>query len=124
MEIIAISSIIGIVAFAIGIFCGKSSPCHHEIYCDLNNARFGNLGALETKVYMLESENQRLQCIYESLSRKERYFHEYMMAHCSKCDRTFYAKTPKEQEIADLLKTLDTGKTVEELAKKLDIKIR
>lgn len=31
METIAIASVVGIVLFAIGVFCGKSSPCVHEI---------------------------------------------------------------------------------------------
>lgn len=124
MEIIAVSAIVGIVSFSIGIFCGKSSPCHHEIYCDLYDIRLGKLGSLETKVYMLESENKRLNYLYENLIRDKRMFQETYAAHCITCNKNFYSKDEKGQDVADLLKTLDTSKGVKELAKKLDIEIR
>ena len=121
MEIIAISSIVGIVSFAIGVFSGKGSPCHHEIYCDMYDTRLGKLGSLETKVYMLESENKRLNYLYENMTRDKRMFHEYMMSHCSYCNKNFYAKSPKEQDVADMLKKITL--TSKEIAEKLEIKI-
>lgn len=124
METIFISAFIGSVLFAIGFACGKCSPCHHDFNCDMYEIRLGKLGSLETKAYMLEQDNNRLQHIYESLTREKRMWGEYYAAHCARCDRTFYGKSPKEQEVADLLKKIDTSKSVEELAKKLDIDIR
>jgi len=124
MEIIVISAFVGIVLFAIGIVCGKSSPCSHEIYCDSYSGCRGKLNNLELEVSQIKAENERLNFLYTSLTRDKRTFSEYMAAHCGGCDRTFYAKTPKEQEVADMLKKLDTSKGVEELAKKLDIKMR
>lgn len=120
MEIIAISAVVGAVAFGLGIVCGKGSPCDHMLY-DFQETRLGKLSSLETKVFHLESENRRLQFLYESLTRDKRMFNEYMMAHCGKCEGKFYAQTPKEQEVADMLKSITLSS--KEIAKKLDIKI-
>lgn len=121
MEITAIAFFVGAVMYGLGVFCGKSSPCSHEYSDYLTLARVSDW---EMKLGHLEAENRRLDRLYSDVTRNERTFHEYMAAHCSNCNKIFYAQTPKEQKIADLLKTLDTSKAVEELAKKLDIKIR
>ena len=85
--------------------CDCSSECNH----------------LETRVAILEMENKRLNYLYESLTRDKQLFHDYMASHCSICNKTFYAKSHKEQEVADMLKNITL--TSEEIAKKLDIKI-
>lgn len=98
METLAISSIVGIVLFSIGVFIGKSSPCHHDIYHDFCDTRLGKLGSLETKIFILEKENERLNFLYESLTRDKRLFQEYMAFHCGNCDKIFCSnagETPK-----------------------------
>lgn len=79
------------------------------------------LSSLQAKITVLESENKRLNFLYENLTRDKRIFHEYMAAHCGNCDRKFYAKTPKEQDVADLLKKITL--TSQEIAERLDIKV-
>ena len=116
METIAISAIVGAIFFVLGLISGKCSPCNSG--ADL----LGKLSSLETKVYVLEQENKRLNYVYENMSRGKRMFHEYMMSHCSICHKDFYAKAPKEQDVADMLKSITL--TSEEIAKKLDIRIK
>lgn len=121
METIIIAVAVGGIAFIIGLVAGGSS-CQPVIspYWDYD-IKSGKLAALETRVFILESENKRLNYLYESLTRDKRMFHEYMAAHCSSCGRNFYAKSLKEQEVADMLKKITL--TSEEIAAKLDIKI-
>jgi hypothetical protein len=79
----------------------------------------------ETRITMLEMENKRLNYIIENFNRDKRCFEEQYHAHCVWCGQNFYskfyAKTPDEQKVADLLKSISSSS--EEIAKKLDIKI-
>lgn len=76
----------------------------------------------------LRKENTRLEREYRNIRQQLEYqnYHRYPCVYhpncfCNKLQRNFYAKTPQEQSIADLLKK--TTLTIEEIAEKLDIKI-
>ena len=118
METIAISAVVGVVLFAIGIFCGKASPCNHDLYgCGTicphwdYEIKSGKISAMETAIFRLERENERLTKIYQDIERNCHYTSRV----------AFYAETPKQQEVADLLK--NTVLNSKEIAKKLDIKL-
>ena len=121
METIAIASITGLILFIIGVFCGKISSFDDGLCCSINSLKVGSLDRLESKVYMLESENRRLNHLWESLIRDRSL--SSIMANYTKCecDRSFIAKSQKEQEVADMLKNITL--TSEEIAKKLGMKI-
>lgn len=104
------------IALAVGAIIGsiitgkvKTSvgdiPCHHWDY----DFKVGKLAGLETRVYILEKENERLNYIYQSMTAKEN------------CGKNFYSKDMQGQEVADRLKSITLS--AEEIAKKLDIKI-
>jgi hypothetical protein len=40
MEIIAVSAVVGAVAFGLGIACGRSSPCVHAVYASWSSSQF------------------------------------------------------------------------------------
>ena len=108
------------VAFIVGYSFGRPKPfdcCHwdYDIKC-------GKVSDLETRVFKLESENSRLNFIVNNFDREKRYFQEIYAAHCYKCNRNFYSKDMKGQEVADMLKNITL--TSEEIAKKLDIEIK
>lgn len=117
MEIIAVVGLV--VMGAILGFClrGKESCVEHWDY-DIKASR---VSSLETRIYILESENQRLNHIFNNWQMKKRCFEEEYFAHCHRCNRNFYSKTPDTQKVADMLKTISL--TTDNLAEKLDIKI-
>jgi len=123
MLIAICSVIIGIIGLLAGMMLGgmiSSSPSI-DIPCAWDLDKSVKLSNLEMKVFTLERENERLNYIFRSHEMKKRYFEEEYYAHCNYCAKKFYSKTPKSQEIADLLKK--NVLNVEELAKKLDIEI-
>lgn len=114
IEIIAISAFVGIVAFAIGCFCGKASPCSHDIYhdADIRLRDMDKILQQDNKIYTLESE-----------LRAWKYHFNYaspMYHNCTPCVTKVYAETPDKQEIVDLL--MKTQVNVKDLAKKFGIK--
>jgi hypothetical protein len=112
---IAIGLLIGVI---VGDVIGSHAPyCQHWDY-DMKSSK---VAGLETRVFQLERENERLNYVFNSYEMKKRMFEEHYAAHCYSCNKTFYSATPKGQEVADLLKNISL--TSEEIAKKLDIKI-
>lgn len=118
MEIIAISAVVGAVAFGLGIACGKSSPCNHDIY-----GVYPKTSEWEVKLAKLEMEQSRLDHLYRSITRDRRYFSDYMAVHHEVCGKTFYAKTVKDADVQEMLRSLDNHSKLVELAKKLDIEV-
>ena len=114
---LAVGAIIGSIITGIAKTSINDIPCGHWDY----ELKSGKLSALETRLYVLERENERLSFIYRSMEDKKRCFHEQYVAHCNWCHKTFYSKDMKDQEVADKLKSITIS--AEEIAKKLDIKI-
>jgi len=114
---LAVGAIIGSIITGIAKTSVDDIPCHHWDY----DFKVGKLAGLETRVYILEKENERLNYIYQSMTAKERCFKEHFAAHCHYCGKNFYSKDMQGQEVADRLKSITLS--AEEIAKKLDIKI-
>ena len=125
MEAIAISSIVGIVLFAIGVFCGKSSPCSHELggiscpYSYPSVVSNVKIAQLENDLYLEKSKVRALE--------QQRYhvgwdFADAFAYSQSVYVKKFYAKNEKDQKTADLLQGINTN--TKDLAKKLDIEIK
>ncbi len=116
-----IFAIIGLVlmGFILGFSCRKTRDPYE--WHDGWNPMPAKVMDLEYKVLKLEQENKRLDFLVSSMDRNKRCFQEQYMAHCYRCNKNFYAQTPDEQKVADMLKTITL--TSEEIAKKLDIKI-
>jgi hypothetical protein len=107
-----------LIGVIIGGIVGNHEPyCHHWDY----DMKSGKVAGLETRVFQLERENERLNYVFNSYEMKKRMFEERYAAHCYSCNKNFYSSTPKEQEVADLLKKITLSS--EEIAKKLDMKI-
>jgi len=118
---IAIALLVGVLVGGILVGISKTSvddiPCQHWDYA----FKVDKLAELETRVYILGKENERLNYIYQSMTAKERCFKEHFAAHCHYCGKNFYSKDMEGQEVADKLKSITLS--AEEIAKKLDIKI-
>lgn len=117
--IITISLVV--VALIIGWIIGSSCSSDNSLYA-YQDVYLSKMIRIETQSFVLEQENRKLQYLCECLTRDKRLFHTYMSAHCARCDKGFYAKSPDGQDVADMLKNITL--TSEEIAKKLDIIIR
>lgn len=110
------------LVFGLGFITGKGTDSHSDWRCpNLDYEKERKYSALETRVFVLEKENERFNYIIKRHDLLKRNFEENYYAHCKWCEKNFYAKIPQEQCITDLLK--QNMLNVEELAKKLDIKI-
>ena len=111
MEIIAISAVVGAVAFGLGIACGKGSPCTHDL--DFTP---------KVPSQWLEDERRRTRLLEEELrwvKRSCRQHHQPPFLGCDGCHSVtkYYAQTVEQQRMADMLaKAKDTAK---QLAKDL-----
>ena len=108
MEIIAISAVVGAVAFGLGIACGRSSPCAHEII---------KLPTSDTvPASWLENERRQTRWVHEELEyvkRSCRSHHRPPFLGCDGCHHStrYYAQTVEQQRMADMLaKAQDTAK--------------
>ncbi len=114
-------AIIGLVVMgAILGYAFRGQPdnyCPHWDY----DIKAGKLSNLETRVFILEKDNERLNYIINSHGGMVRMFEENYYAHCYRCDKTFWSKDEKGQKVADELKKITLS--TEEIARKLDIKI-
>jgi len=114
MEIITVA-VIGFIVFVIGYMVGGTKT-DYDTY-------FNNFEKNRAERYKVE--NDRLLYEVEIERRRNRYYVGCDVGYSNPtviCERRFYAKTPKEQEIADLMKNATVN--IEDLAKKLDIEIK
>ena len=118
-----IIAIIGLVimGFILGFSCRKSDTWHETVQLQYEIEKAKKIPQMEMRIFQLERDNEQLNCIYRSMEAKKRHFEEEYMAHCHYCAKNFYSKTPDEQKVADLLKSITLSS--EEIAKKLDIRI-
>lgn len=117
--IIAIIGILVMGVFLGYVFKSSSKSCYEHWDYDIKSEK---LSSLETKVFILEKDNERLNYILNLHGGLVRMFRENYYAHCYKCEKTFWAKGQKDQEVADKLKSITL--TSEEIAKKLGFEIK
>ena len=116
-----ITAIIGLVVmgFILGrVFSSSHCPCEDWDY----DIKAGKLAGLETRVFMLEKENERLNYIVNSHGGFKRMFEEQYAAHCRWCQKSFYARDMKNEEVSSLLNKITLSS--EEIAKKLGLEIK
>ncbi len=114
-------AIIGLIAMGVILGYNFRTPkncCSHWDY----EIKSSKLSSLETRVFILEKDNERLNYITNRHGGLERMFKEQMYAHCYRCEKTFWAKDQKDQDVADKLKSISL--TSEEIAKKLGFDIK
>lgn len=115
-----ILAIIGLVVM--GFILGKLSlhPCDSCPHWDYD-IKSGKLSSLETRVFMLEKENERLNYIIDSHGGLKRMFEEEYFAHCRLCEKIFYSRDFKNKEISNLLNNITLSS--KEIAKKLEMEV-
>ena len=113
-----IIAIIGLVVM--GIVLGRMCfpNCGHWDY----DIKAGKLTSLETRVFMLEKENERLNYIINSHNGIKRMFEENYYAHCRVCERKFYSRDQKDEDVAQML--TDINVKSEKIADKLGFEIK
>lgn len=118
MIILAVMGLV-IMGFILGyVTCNRPS-------CDLHwdyDIKAGKLSSLETKVFILEREQERLNFIINRHGSLKMMFEEQYYAHCKQCDRKFYSRDFKDKEVAEMLNNITL--TSEEIAKKLGFDIK
>lgn len=119
MFIIAIVGLVVMGIFLGYMFRGSNNYCCEHWDYDI---KAGKLSALETRVFILERDNERLNHIVNQHGGLARMFKEQMYAHCYRCERTFYSRDMKDKDVAKMLN--DISLTSEEIAKKLGFDIK
>ncbi len=117
-----ITAIIGLVlmGFILGYtFRTNNNHCVEHWDYDI---KAGKLSALETRVFILENDNERLNYIVNQHGGLARMFKEEMYAHCYRCEKTFYSRDFKDKDVADELNKITLS--TKEISKKLGFDLK
>jgi hypothetical protein len=111
MEIIAVSAVVGAVAFGLGIACGRSSPCIHDI--KINDDYHSRKWVAEAQLDYERTLKKSLEQELDYIKRSCRLPHQPPFLGCDGCHHTtrYFAQTVEQQKLADMLaRAKDTAK--------------